>query len=125
MEIKQASLNFDIKNSIAPLLGFRNIVYEQGKKTSQMVIDIMGFSTINFHCNVPSDVKDNGKDTDIIYTFTLTEPPGYLINIIPTNIIYPNLIKDRIECIEFHISSSSCKRLISLLGKNIKAYKEC
>ena len=125
MEIKQGSLNFDIENSIAPLLGFRNIVYEQGKNTSQKIIDIMGFCTINFHCNVPSGVKDNGKDTDIIYTFTLTEPPGW-INIIPTNILYPNIIKDRIECIEFHISSSSCcKRLNSLLGKNIKAYKEC
>ena len=38
-----------------------------------------------------------------IYTFTLTEPPGYLINIIPTNILYQNVTEDRIEYIEFHI----------------------
>ena len=44
----------------------------------------MGFSTINIHCNVISGVKDNGNNTDILYNFTLTEPPGYLINIIPT-----------------------------------------
>ena len=31
MEIRQGSLNFDIENSIAPLLEFRKIVYEQGK----------------------------------------------------------------------------------------------
>ena len=43
----------------------------------------MGFSTINIHCNVISSVKDNGNNTDILYTFTLTEPPDYLINIIP------------------------------------------
>ena len=63
----------------------------------------MGFSTIDIHCNVISGVKDNGNNTDILYTFTLTEPPGYLINIIPTNILYQNVTKDRIEYIEFHI----------------------
>ena len=63
----------------------------------------MGFSTINIHCNVISGVIDNGNNTDILYTCTLTEPPGYLINIIPTNILYKNVTKDRIEYIEFHI----------------------
>ena len=62
----------------------------------------MGFSNIHIHCNIISGVKDNGKDTDILYTFNLTEPPGCLINIIPTNILYQNVTKDRIEYIEFH-----------------------
>ena len=88
MKVKQGAINFDIEYSIASLLGFRKIVYEQGKYTSQKIVDIMGFSTINIHCNVISGVKDNGNNTDIVYTFTLTEPPGYLINIIPTNILY-------------------------------------
>ena len=103
MEIKQGAINFDIKISIAPILGFRKIVYERGKYTSQKVFDIMGFSTINIHCNVISGVKNNGNNTDILYTFTLTEPPGYLTNIIPTNILSQNVTKDRIEYIEFHI----------------------
>ena len=60
-------------------------------------------STINIHCNVISGVKDNGNNTDILYTFTLTEPPGYLVNFIPTNILYQNVTKDGIEDIEFHI----------------------
>ena len=51
LEIKQGAINFDIENSIAPFLGFRKIVSEQGKYTSQKIIDIMGFSTINIHCN--------------------------------------------------------------------------
>ena len=85
MEIKQGAINFDIENSIAPLLGFRKIVHKKGKYTSQKIVDIMGFSTINIHCNVISGVKDNGNKTDILYIFTLTEPPGYLINIIPIN----------------------------------------
>ena len=96
MEVKQDAIKFDIKNSIAPLLGFRKIVYEQGKYTSQKIVDIMGFSTINIHFNVISGVKDNGNNTDILYTFNLTEPPGYLVNIIPTNILYQKVTKDRI-----------------------------
>ena len=103
MEIKQGAINLDTENSIAPLLGFRKIVYEQGKYTSQEIIDIMGFSTINIYCNVIAGVKDKGNSTDILYTFTLTEPPGYLINIIPTNILYQNVTEDRIEYIEIRI----------------------
>ena len=91
MEVKQGAINFDIENSIAPLLGFRKIVYEQGKYTSQKIVDIMGFSTINIHCNVISGVKNNGNNTNILYTFTLTEPQCYLLNIIPTNILYQNI----------------------------------
>ena len=63
----------------------------------------MEFSTINIHCNVIARVKDNGNNTDILYAFTLTEPPDYLINYLPTNILYQNLTKNGIEYIEFHI----------------------
>ena len=103
VEIKHGTNSFDVQNSIASLLGFRKIIYKKGKYTFQKIVDIMGFSTINIHCNVMSVVKDNGNNTDILYTFTLTEPPGYLINFIPTNILYQNVTKDRIEYIEFHI----------------------
>ena len=105
MEIKQGAINFDIENSLAPLLGFTKKVYKQGKCTSQKIV-YMGFSTINIHCNVISGVKDNGSSTHILYTFNLTEPPCYLINSIPTNILYQNVTKDRIEYIEFHIKMS-------------------
>ena len=103
MEIKQGALIFDIENSLASLLGFRKKIYKKCRHKSQKIIDIMGFNNINIHCNIISGAKDNGKYTDILYTFNLTEPPGYLINIIPTNILYQNVTKDRIEYIEFHI----------------------
>ena len=52
-----------------------------------MIVDIMGFQTINIHCNIISGVKDNGNDTDIIYTFNLIEPPGYMVIIVPNNVL--------------------------------------
>ena len=54
MEIKQGAITFDVENSIASLIGFRKAVYKQAKYTSQKIVDIMGFSTINIHCNVRS-----------------------------------------------------------------------
>ena len=83
MEIKQGALSFHVENSIA-------IIHKQGKYTSQNIIDFMGFSTINIHCNVIYGVKDIGKDTDILYTFTLTEPPSYLIYTLTNNVLYQN-----------------------------------
>ena len=71
MEVKQGAINFDIENSIAPLQGFRKILYEQVKCTSQKIVDIMGFITINIHCNVISGVKDNGSNTDNILMLLL------------------------------------------------------
>ena len=100
MEIEQGALSFDVDNSTAYLLGFRKVVYKPGKYTSQK-IDFMGFSTINIHCNVESGVKDNGNNTEILYTFNLTEPPGSLINVIQTNILYHNVTKDRIYRISY------------------------
>ena len=49
MEIKQGALGFDVENSIAPLQGFRKIVYKKCNYTSQTIVDIMRFSTINIH----------------------------------------------------------------------------
>ena len=100
---KQGALSFDRENSIASLLGFRKVVYKKGKNKSEKIIDIMGFNNINIHCNIVSGAKENGKDTDILYTFNLIEPPGYLIYIITTNILYQNITNDRKEYIDFHI----------------------
>ena len=64
----------------------------------------MGFKIINVHFNVMSGVKENGVDTEMIYNFNLIEPPGYLINIILTTVLYQNHSKERrIEYIEFNI----------------------
>ena len=103
MEIKQGALSFDVENSIGSLLGFRKVLYRAVTYTSQKIVHIMGFNTINIHCNNISGAKDNAKDTDILYTFNLTEPPGYMIINIPTIVLYPNVTNDRIEYIEFHI----------------------
>ena len=63
----------------------------------------MGFKTINIHCNVKSVVKDNGNNAGILQTFNLIEQPGFMINILPKNILYQYVKKERIEYKGFHI----------------------
>ena len=55
--------------------------------------DNMGCNTINIPCTVISGVKENGNETDILHTFNLTEPPGYLMNIISNNLLYQKNFK--------------------------------
>ena len=102
-EVLQGVINFNVQKSVASLLEFDKQIYSRGDYTKNEFIDRMGFNTINIYCNIISGANDNGKDTDIIYTFNLTEPPGYMIINIPTNILYQDVTKDRIEYIEFHI----------------------
>ena len=68
MEIKQGANNSE--SSIASLLGFRKAVYKQDKYSSQKIVDIMGFSTINIHCSVITSVKDNGNHRYTIYFYS-------------------------------------------------------
>ena len=42
-----------------------------------------------------SGVKDNGSDTGILNSFNLIQPPGYMINFIPNNVLYQNFFKER------------------------------
>ena len=103
MEVLHGVIIFDVENSVASLLGFDKQIYSRGKYTTNKIIHIVGFNTDNIHCNIISGAKDNGKDTDILYTINLSEPPGYMIINNPTNVLYQNVTKDRIEYIEFHI----------------------
>ena len=76
----------------------------------------MCFNTISIHCTVISGVKDNGNDTDKLYTFNLIERPGYKINIMTNYVLYQNVTKDRIEYIEFHIKDEYGRPIDFIVG---------
>ena len=114
-EIKQGAISFDIENSVGSLLGFRKVLHKTSDYSSQKIVDIMALNTVNNHCKIISDVRDNGNDTDILYTFNIIYPPGYMINILPNNVLFQNVTKDRIEKIEFNIKDEF-GRPIDLIG---------
>ena len=102
MEINEGAFYFDVENSLALLLGFRKyyrrwVIIQLKELLVLWVLMILTFTV------VISGVKVNGNNTDIHYTFNLIEPPGYMTNIIPNNVLYQNVTKERIEYIEFLI----------------------
>ena len=64
--MKQGVIDFDLEKSVESLLGFDRQLYSRGKYTTNKIIDIMDFKTINIHCKIISGAKDNGKDTEIL-----------------------------------------------------------
>ena len=63
----QDVISFDVDNSVGSFLGFDRQIYSTCIHIATKVVDIMGFNTINNHCNIISGVKNNGNDTDILY----------------------------------------------------------
>ena len=49
-----------------------------------------------------SGVEGNGNDTNILTVFNLLEPRGFLIKIIPINMLYQNVTQRKTNYIEFH-----------------------
>ena len=74
-------------------------IYQGVKYTSEKIIIIVGFNTNNIQCNIIS----GGVETDMKYTLNLKEPTVYMINIIPTNVLYQKVTNGKVENIEFHI----------------------
>ena len=106
MEIRQGALSFDVENSTASLLGFRKKFYNQAKANIHLKILLMLWVLVPLTTIVMLYLVLKIMVImviDILYTFTPQEPLGYLINIIPTNILYQNVTKYRIDYIDFHI----------------------
>ena len=61
------------------------------------------------HCNVIPQAKDSDNDADIMISIRIIEPLGYIINIIPDNVLYQIVTKDRIENIEVGVKDDYCK----------------
>ena len=95
MDVLQSILNFNLDNSIA---SFNEQVYHFGKNTANKIVDTIGFNTINIYCNTISGMKDNGNDSDILYTVNLTILYQFCIIV-----LYQNFKTDRIKYIEFSV----------------------
>ena len=85
------------KTQKEPLLELIKQFYHFDRYTANEIVDILGFKCISFYCNRISDIKDNGKASDILYTLDLIEPPVYMILKMPTNVLCQNVANNRIQ----------------------------
>ena len=78
-------VNFTIDNSIRTILGFNSkIIENNGFHSSDNIVQITEVDTVQIHCDLITDSYINGTTSSVIYVFTPSVPPGYLINIHPT-----------------------------------------
>ena len=68
------------------LLGFEPRTYRNNEQTGKYIANISkGIDDIHIHCDAVGGVHYNDLNTDILYTFTPSHPPGSLIKIDEVN----------------------------------------
>ena len=56
-DVLQDVISVDVDNSVGLLLGFDIQIYSTGMHLATKIVDVMGFNTINIHCNFISGLK--------------------------------------------------------------------
>lgn len=112
-------LDFDVDNSIGPLLGFelRTLENKIHYKSSQTV-NITHINTIRIDCDLVTGSFHNGQSTHTLHEFSPAVGPGYKIIEQPKNLIYLPTIRRRINTLNVSIVDQN-NRLIDFRGENV------
>ena len=99
------------------LIGFDKKVLKSGNNTGVRVPNLSQDTDIlNIHCDLINDSLVDGKDTDIIYSFsTSVLQPSYSFTIEPKRVTFNPINKNNIDTIRIHITDGK-RRLINLNG---------
>lgn len=89
-EIKSTHvINFDVDNSIGPLLGFRKRILASNKfEESDHPANVITVNSLLIECNITTGNFKNGNPAHVIYQFFPNVPPGFKIVECPSNVIY-------------------------------------
>lgn len=110
-------INFDVKNSVGPLLGFPEMMLESNKwHESIYSVSIIPVSVLRIECDLVQGSYTNGLPTHIIHEFVLNVPPGSQLIEVPKNVIYFPIKKK--------IVSSITVKILDLEGKLINFQNE-
>jgi len=95
-------------DSIAKILGFDNVVLQPNKwHYSKHLVNITSVDSILVECNLACGSYSEGKQNHIIYEFLPKVPSGYLINEVPSPIIYVPLNTHRIQTINVKVTDQN------------------
>lgn len=113
-------INFEVKNSIAPLLGFPPVKLEANKWHESMnPVSILPLTVIRIECDLVQGSYINGSPSHIIYEFVPNVAPGYQFIEVPRNVIYFPLRKKIITSVSIKIVDSE-GNLINFQNENIQ-----
>lgn len=91
-------IDFTMKGSIAPLLGFKNKMLDAGTlHVSDDTVNIIKVNVIRVECNIVRGSYDNGAEGHVVHEFYPNVGPGYKIVEAPNTIIYLPVNVERIN----------------------------
>lgn len=111
-------INFAVKNSIGPVLGFTQTKLVEPNKwyESDSPVSIIPVSVIQIECDLVQGSFVDGSPSHVIHEFVLNISPGHQIVEVPRNIIYYPLRKKLI--------SSVTVKILDLKGNSIDFQNE-
>lgn len=113
-------VDFTIQNTFREILGFDSkIVQNDGHNDSERVVDITDVETLQINCNLVTDSYINGSTSSVLYAFSTTVPPGYLISLHPSHQLALTISKrGLINSIRFYITNQEGK-LVNMNGERV------
>lgn len=110
---------FDQKRSIGRLLGYDGGSLEAGiKHLSNQPVNILKVNAIQVQCNIIRGAYMNNSPAHILHEFALDVPPGYKLDVIPSNLIYLPVNVKEITYLEIWIVDQE-GRLINFRGEEV------
>ena len=111
-------IDFLVRNSIASVLGFAQQIYKEGIHESQNVVSLLSINSILVNVDVIGGSYVNGRTQNTIYSFFPNVSPGYKIGENPRNLVYLQIILDKISKMETAVTDQTGKEL-NLRGENL------
>ena len=89
------------------LLGFTLKVYPPGTRTSEKPVMITTTDKVHLKCDCVDGSIVNGIREQILFSYSLSAPPGYKIIKGPTTVLYKKINKTRLDTIQFFLKDSN------------------
>lgn len=103
LETKQSGIDFNVDNSIAPVLGFeKKMIPANTQICGDDLIKIFDLNTIHINCSCVVGSYVNGKQSNTIYTFYPNEGPG------------EKIVKEARNMIFLPIAGSSTQEIVDM-----------
>jgi hypothetical protein len=108
----KADVNFNIRNTIADILGFDKKVYVQEEvHICEHSVKMHTANSIGVHCSNCFGAFLNGKPTGCVFNVPVNVPPGFKIHTEPQNLLYYPIKDEQLTELTFWIKNDELKLL--------------
>ena len=114
----KCKVSFDVPNSLASVLGFKQSIYGVGHHVNGNLVNIMSVNSTLVHCNIIHSSYMRGKQAPVGYNFFPNAAPRQKIIEVPHNLIYLPVTIDVISTLSVWLTDQHGK-LLDLRGEEL------